>query len=373
MARVKLFINGTQKTLINSSLEKQGERGIDQIKMMLPANVNAEVNDKILLIQDFLDVTDLSAIYNFQNSVRDDSGNLNHGVATDISFGSDSWDGYSAIFNGTSSKVTIPDDNSIDLSGEFHIYIWAKWTSTSSGSLFSRSPLKINVNATTAGDVKVLLNTDAITSSTAGYNDGNWHLVEIKRNASNLVTLSIDDVSKGTVTSNVDLSASTSYEVGHESSAGYFNGQIARLRIYKGDTLSSDDSTKIFSKRNPRSTLKFGGYVTKIENILSQKDVIALSFGKILGELEVRTTVYDDKTPEYIVEDLVTNNTSFTYSSIPAPTGLILSRYTADGKLIDIIRDLATLTNSTFFTTGSEELFFVPKSFTETSHMELIL
>ena len=366
MARVKLFINGTQKTVIMASLEKQGERGIDQIKMMLPANVSTEVNDKILLIQDFLDVTDLSAIYNFQNSVRDESGNLNHGVATDISFGSDSWDGYSAIFNGTSSKVTIPDDNSIDLSGEFHIYIWAKWTSTSSGSLFSRSPLKINVNATTAGDVKVLLNTDAITSSTAGYNDGNWHLVEIKR-VGTLVTLSIDNTSKGTVTSNVDLSASTSYEVGHESSAGYFNGQISRLRVYKGDTLTAEDSTKIFSKRNPRSTLKFGGYVTKIENILSQKDVIALSFGKILGELEVRTTVYDDKTPEYIVEDLVTNNTSFTYSSIPSATGLILSRYTADGKLIDIIRDLATLTNSTFFTTGSEELFFVPKSFTETS------
>ena len=366
MARVKLFINGTQKTVINTKLEKQGERGIDQIKLMLPANVGVEVNDKLLFVQDFVDVSNLSAVYNFQNSVRDESGNLNHGTATDISFGYDNWDGYSATFNGTSSKVTIPDDNSIDLSGEFHIYIWAKWTSTSSGSLFSRSPLKINVNATTAGDVKVLLNTDAITSSTAGYNDGNWHLVEIKR-VGTLVTLSIDDVSKGTVTSNVDLSASTSYEVGHESSAGYFNGSISRLRIYKGDTLSSDDSTKIFSKRNPRSTLKFGGYVTKIENILSQKDVIALSFGKILGELEVRTTVYDDKTPEYIVNDLVSSNTTFSFTTGGSSSGLIMSRYTADGKLIDIIRDLATLTNSTFFTTGSEELFFVPKSFTETS------
>tara|TARA_Y100000310_G_scaffold176469_1_gene176595 strand:- start:2467 stop:4470 length:2004 start_codon:yes stop_codon:yes gene_type:complete len=366
MARVKLFINGTQKTVVHASLEKQGDRSIDQLKVMLPANVGVEVNDKILYLQDFVDVYNLSAVYNFQNSVKDESGNLNHGTATDVTFAPDSWDGYGAVFNGTSSKITIPDDNSIDLSGEFHIYIWAKWTSTSSGSLFSRSPLKINVNATTAGDVKVLLNTDAITSSTAGYNDGNWHLVEIKR-VGTLVTLSIDDVSKGTVTSNVDLSASTSYEVGHESSAGYFNGSISRLRIYKGDTLSAQDSTKIFSKRNPRSTLKFGGYVTKIENVLSQKDVIAQSFGKALGETEVRSTVYDDKSPEYIVNDLISNNTTFSFTTGGANSGLVMSRYTADGKLIDIIRDLATLTNSIFFTTGSEELFFVPKSFTETS------
>ena len=365
MARVKLFINGTQKTVIHSKLEKQGERSIDQLKAMLPANVGVEVNDKVLLLQDFVDVYSLSSIYNFQNSVKDESGNANHGTATDISFGYDDWDGYSAVFNGTSSKVTIPDDNSIDLSAEFHIYIWAKWTSTSSGSLFSRSPLKINVNATTAGDVKVILNTDTVTSSTAGYNDGNWHLVEIKR-AGTLVTLSIDDVSKGTVTSNVDLSASTSYEIGHESSAGYFDGSISRLRIYKGDTLSSEDSTKIFAKRNPRSTLKFGGYVTKIENILSQKDIVALSFGKILGETEVRSTVYDNKTPEYIVNDLISSNTTFTFTT-GVPSGLILTRYTADGKLIDIIRDLATYSNSTFFTTGSEELFFVPKSYTETT------
>ena len=212
MARVKLFINGVPKTVLYVELEKSGERAIDQMKIQLPPNVSADVNDKLHLVQDFLDLKNLNAIYNFQDSVKDGSGNANHGTATAITYGSDSWDGKSAIFNGTSSKVTIPDDNSIDLSGEFHIYIWAKWTVTASGSLFSRSPLKINVNATTAGDVKVILNTDTITSSTAGYNDGNFHLVEIKRNASNLVTLSIDNISKGTVTSSVDLSASTSYE-----------------------------------------------------------------------------------------------------------------------------------------------------------------
>jgi len=366
MARVKLFMNGVVKNILNASLTKQGERAIDQLKIMLPQNVSVEMNDRILWIQDFVDLGNLSAIYNFQASVKDESGNLNHGTATSVTYGTDDWDGYSAIFNGTSSKITIPDDNSLDLSGKFHIFIWAKWTSTASGSLLSRSPLKINVNATTAGDVKVILNTDTITSSTAGYNDDNFHLVEIKRNASNLVTLSIDNVSRGTVTSTVDLSASTSYEIGHESTAGYFNGEISRLRIYKGGVMSTDESTIIFTQRNPRSILKFGGYVTKIEDVFIQKDVIAHSFGKILGELEVRATVYDDKSPEYIVEDLITNNTSFTFTGAGVASGLTMTRYTADGKLIDILRDLATLVSHTFYTTGSEEFFFVPKSFIET-------
>jgi len=89
MARVKLFINGVTKNALNVSLQKQGERAIDQIKMMLPANVSVEVNDRILWVQDFVDLGNLSAIYNFQASVKDESGNLNHGTATDVVTGTD--------------------------------------------------------------------------------------------------------------------------------------------------------------------------------------------------------------------------------------------------------------------------------------------
>ena len=108
MARVKLLMNGVVKNVLNATLTKQGERAIDQLKMMLPQNVSVEMNDKILWIQDFMDLGNLSAIYNFQASVKDESGNLNHGVATSVTYGTDDWDGYSAIFNGTSSKITIP-------------------------------------------------------------------------------------------------------------------------------------------------------------------------------------------------------------------------------------------------------------------------
>ena len=209
MARVKMLINGTAKTVMSADLEKQGERSIDQIKVMLPANVGIDINDKLLYLQDFADLNNLSAIYNFQQSVKDESGNANHGTGTDITYGSDKWDGYGAIFNGTTGKITIPDNNALDLSAQFDIFIWARWSNTASGSLFSRSPLKINVNATTAGDVKVILDSDTITSSSAGYNDNEWHLIEVKRDSDNLVTLKIDNVSKGTASSTEDLSASS--------------------------------------------------------------------------------------------------------------------------------------------------------------------
>ena len=70
MARVKLFINGVTKTLLTTSLEKSGERAIDQMKFMLPANVSVDVNDKILYVQDFMNLGNLNALYNFKSSSR---------------------------------------------------------------------------------------------------------------------------------------------------------------------------------------------------------------------------------------------------------------------------------------------------------------
>ena len=84
-----MLINGTAKTVMSADLEKQGERSIDQIKVMLPANVGIDINDKLLYLQDFADLNNLSAIYNFQQSVKDESGNANHGTGTDITYGSD--------------------------------------------------------------------------------------------------------------------------------------------------------------------------------------------------------------------------------------------------------------------------------------------
>ena len=374
MASVKFLVNGVSKTILSVNLEKQGERGIDQIKVDIPGNMTAEVNNDILYIQDILNVTNLSAVYNLQGSVKDESGNSNHGTALNITFGTDNWEGKAAVFNGTNGKITVADSTTLDFSGKFHILMWVKWTATTSSMyvVSKRSATSngwaISTNKTTAGDVAFYIGSSSVTSSTAGYNDGNYHLIDIKRDGDNLVTLKIDDVSKGTMTNATDLTDTNNLVVGYDAAAtSYFAGTISRFRLYKGLLAAEKITDNLFTKRNPRSTLKFGGKVTKIENSTGQKTIIAQSLGKVLGETEVRGVVYDDRTPEYIVNDLITTNTSLTYNDEGLSSGLTVGRYVADGKLIDVVRNFSMLTNNMFYTTGLGEFFFIPNNLTITT------
>ena len=199
MTRVKCFVNSVAKTILSASLEKIGERGIDQINIRFPANVGIEINQKLLYLQDNVDLANLVGIYNFQGSVKDESGINNHGTASNITFGTDSWDGKSATFNGSNGKITIADDTTLDFSEKFDIVMWLKWTATTSPMyvVSKRSATSngwaISTNKTTAGDVAFHIGSSSVTSSTAGYNDGEWHMVRIKRNTANLVTLYVDN------------------------------------------------------------------------------------------------------------------------------------------------------------------------------------
>ena len=55
MGRVQFYINGTKKTLLESVVTKQGDRGVDQSKFILPANVNANSNDTVEYIHETAD------------------------------------------------------------------------------------------------------------------------------------------------------------------------------------------------------------------------------------------------------------------------------------------------------------------------------
>ena len=80
MARVKYFINGTPKTVLESEVNLQGERSIDQAKFKLPPNVDACPNDCVTYIQDIADVTNLKLFYAYDCSVGDESGFSHHGT-----------------------------------------------------------------------------------------------------------------------------------------------------------------------------------------------------------------------------------------------------------------------------------------------------
>ena len=392
MALVKLLINSVEKTLYDSDLTKEGERAVDQITVKVPKAVNPTINQDLTYLQDMADLKNLIAVYNLQGNVEDESGYNHDGVATSLTYGTDSWDGKSAIFNGSSGKVTVSHNSRFDFSTSFDIYVWAKWTATTSNmylfskrvegdvfqdnvyqtNVFSTSTdlgIGLQVNTTTAGDIKVSFANSTITSSTAGFNDGNWHLIRISRNSSNLVTLYVDTVSKGTATVTGSLTTTTDLYIGSDFYGGYFNGEISRVRLYS-NILSGNQPDNIFNKRNPRSVIKFGGKITKLDSELDGRKIIAQSFGKILAETEVNGQIYNNKTPEYIVEDLITNKTNLTYQTSSGASGITLKQYTADGKIIDVLKDLSAITNRVFYTTGSKLLVFDDTNFND---LDLVL
>jgi hypothetical protein len=398
----KLILNNAVVTPIEVTLKKEGDRAIDQIRVSIPPNKTVSSNQSLIWLQDYVTLDNLSAIYNLQSSVKDESGNDNHGTATNITYGSDGkWADRYAIFNGTDSKIEVPDSNSLDFSGKFDVVVWLKWTATTTSMpvLSKRTTAtdgwQLEVNTSSAGDVSFKIGTTTITSSSAGYNDGAYHMVRVTRNENNLITLYVDNVSKGSATNNTNATSTAILKIGNGSLLGtgvnlfqptsglfqsnifdtglyypsqavkYFAGSISRIRLYNSQ-INDPEATKLYSKPNPRLTIKFGGYVTKIDDKTHKKDIIAQSYGKVLGETEIRGETYDNKSPEYIVNDLITNNTNFTYVQRGDASNLILTKYTADGKLIDIIRNFASLTNKMFYTTGNFEFVFEPIEFTIT-------
>jgi len=172
-------------------------------------------------------------------------------------------------------------------------------------------------------------------------------------------------VTTTTVTSNLTSTIRTcnSPLIGNQGSGtGEANGRLDGLRIYNRE-LSASEASALGTKRNPNYIMKFGGRVTKISKEIDHKEVIAQSFGKALGETEVRPLVYNCKSPEFIVHDLIVNNTEFISVPFPGNSGITITRFTADGKLFDVINDLMRLIGATFYTDGLGNFFCELESF----------
>ena len=294
MGIVKLFINDVEKNLHSVELTKEGERAIDQIRLKVPKAVEVIVNQELKYLQDMVDLTKLIAVYNLQGNTEDESGYSHNGTASNITYGTDTWGGKSAIFNGSNGNISVSHNSRFDFSDSFDTYVWAKWTSTTTGmyllskrvegdvfqdnvyqdNVFSTSGdagIFIQVNAATAGDVRVQVGGTVITSSTAGFNDGEWHLIRLSRDINNLVTLSIDTVSRGTATVSGTATTAEDLTIGSDFYGNYFNGEISRVRLYSA-MLTSNMASSIYTNRNPRSVIKFGGKITKIDSALTERD-----------------------------------------------------------------------------------------------------
>jgi len=370
---LKLIKNRTTEIFpLSVTLKKEGERAVDSLNFECRKSDDISVNDRIETLFDFVSVEGLSAAYCFQGGVNDESTNQNHGTATGITYESESdFYGKQAVFNGTTAFASVADSDTLDLSGVFDIFVWTSWTSITEKCILSKrssntNGFALNVNATLFGDVKFYIGSDTITSSVSGLNDGAKHLIRIKRDSSNLITMYVDGTSVGTVNSSYDPTNTYSMLIGKDYSSRFYIGKMLRLRIYKGENKSDLEASQIYTQINPRSILKFGGYVTKIDLELVGKKITCQSYGKILAEKDVRGELYSGQTPEYIVGQLIQNNTDFSYNDRNIASGITISNFIADGKLYDLITDFASYTNRIFYTTPAEEFFFEPISFNDT-------
>jgi hypothetical protein len=373
MVNVAVFINDVKKSFSQTKITKEGNRAIDEADIIVPPTVDVNTNDKIIIVQDMIPVTNLSAIYNFNENVIDESGHLNTPTASaGLTYIDGQWQGKALSFNGTSTYFEVNDKANLNFSGEFETFIWVKWTSTNKQYLITKrttssNGLGISVNHTTSGDIALELNGTNLISSSAGFNDGNNHLIRVTRDSSNLVTLYVDKVSKGTATISHNLTTTGKLRVGRNESTTYFTGSMDSVRLYKGTPVSTAHGEKVYDNRNPRTVMKFGGRVTKVSKETVRQKVKIHSFGKELAEVEIRGDEFNDKTPEFIIENLVTNNTTLTFVRKGNLSGITLRKYIAVGKLIDIFRDFTALTGHMFYTNGNKEFILEPENHTETN------
>jgi hypothetical protein len=373
MVNVAVFINDVKKSFSQTRITKEGNRAIDEADIVVPPTVDINTNDKVIIVQDMIPVTNLSAIYNFNENVVDESGHLNTPTASaGLTFIDGQWQGKALSFNGTSTYFEVNDKANLNFNGEFETFIWVKWTSTNKQYLLTKrttssNGLGISVNHTTAGDIALELNGTTLVSSSAGFNDGENHLIRVTRDSSNLVTLYVDKVSKGTATISHNLTTTGKLRVGRDESSTYFTGSMDSVRLYKGTPVSTAHGEKVYNNRNPRTVMKFGGRVTKVSKETIRQKVKIHSFGKELAEVEIRGDEFNDKTPEFIIENLVTNNTTLTFVRKGSLSGITLKKYVAVGKLIDIFRDFTALTGHMFYTNGNKEFVLEPENHTETN------
>jgi hypothetical protein len=372
MVNVAVFINDVKKSFSQTKIIKEGDRAIDEADITVPPTVDVNTNDKIIIIHDMIPVTNLSAVYNFNETVIDESGNLNTPTASaGLTYIDGQWQGKALSLNGTSTYFEVDDKTNLNFSGEFETFIWVKWTSTNKQYLITKrttssNGLGISVNHTTAGDIALELNGTTLVSSSAGFNDGENHLIRVTRDSSNLVTLYVDKVSKGTSTISHNLTTTGKLRVGRDEANTYFTGSMDSIRLYKGTPVSTEHGEKVYDNRNPRTVTKFGGRVTKVSKETIYQKVKCFSFGKELAEVEIRGDEFTDSSPETIIESLITNNTTLTFIRKGILSGIILRKYVAVGKLIDILRDFTSLTGHIFYTNGNKQFILEPEEFTDT-------
>ena len=192
-----------------------------------------------------------SIAYYKMSDATDQLGNYN-GTATNVNFNTEGKFGFAGAFNGSSSKVVLPDavSSSIATASAFTI---SMWFNISGGSgrrflyFFGRSTyiyLEVESDNTLRAVVNASGGSVAIDDSTVLSNNVWYNAILTGSNAANL-TLYLNGSSVGTASWDGTFGAASgvAVNIGNENNALYFNGSIDQVRIYNAAVSAANVTT----------------------------------------------------------------------------------------------------------------------------------
>lgn len=153
----------------------------------------------------------------------------------------------SAYFDGTGDSLTTPNHANFSFgTGDFTIDFWFKTSQTgrqyatflSTEAVGSGYTILFNKTSSSAGDIAVWGGlVSGLTTSTTGYNDGNWHHLAYVRYGTS-VKIYVDGVSRASATISASLTENCSAQLVIGNNTVFtprdYNGYISEFRITKG-------------------------------------------------------------------------------------------------------------------------------------------
>lgn len=197
------------------------------------------------------------ATYQLNNATTSIPSNTYPGTASNITYAAGKF-GNAAVFNGSSSVITLPLSNWLASTSAKSCSVWFKTSVTSGGNraivsdygdgsafnfdcFLKPSSGKIEISSRRGTNYYA-------DSSSGNFNDGNWHLAVIVDDIPNSsLKLYVDDNLEVSIsTGSASINSSVLY-VGTYSSGYYFDGSIDQIRIFD-KALSSTERTTLYNE-----------------------------------------------------------------------------------------------------------------------------
>ena len=343
MSNFKFLLNGRIVHPYTMEVLREGERSVDTSSVAFLASEVVRHDDQFEFIYDPVDVDNLVLSLPFQNSSKDESGNALDGVDVDVSY-VDVDDGRGASI-AEDGSITVAYDDKLEVGSKDFVVAWRGKIDVDAvdiveSSMFAISKDGDNVQLTVgdvgSGDIAV---------------DWDGYVTIVLRLVGNLAIASFNGESIWTseisrVTEDDDI------VLGDEQI-------VTDFRMYIGEHTEAfiDKLYKTFGKSF--HTMWYGGKIWKYESDSRLKTAQLQSYGKELGEIEVRGNVYTDTTIDAIVKEVIEDQTDLTVVS--PDRGLEIGRYVTDGYILDIVTELASLSNSTWSVDARKNFVFENK------------